>query len=401
MDKQRLIIIALAILLPIAFVADVIFTHNAFTVRFPGGNDSVPRYVGAQAWFFERLSPYSDEVTDRAQKIIYGRLAKPEEDKQRFAYPFYVIFFYLPLTFFTWDWAQAIGIVVLEFALVAMTIFSLRLYRWSPPPLVLAFTVLWTIMFYHGTRTIILVQFAGVAALLIVLGLWAIKEKRDVLGGVALALASAKPQMLFLILPLIGLWSLLNKRWRLAAALTITMLILLSISFALLPSWLFVMQTQLADYTNYTHIGSPINIVTTIVFPSLDPIVEWGMIGILLGWLVWEWWQVKFENEGLRLDWTIALTLIVTNMIVTRTATTNYVMMLPALFYMFKVAADRFGAKANVWIVMTELILFIGIWMLFAFTLKGRDEGWQVYLPLPLILLAGMIAFRPKQEFRL
>ncbi|MBI4630540.1 MAG: DUF2029 domain-containing protein [Chloroflexi bacterium] len=311
MDKQRLIIIALAILLPIVFVADVIFTHNAFTVRFPGGNDSVPRYVGAQAWFFERLSPYSDEVTDRAQKIIYGRLAKPEEDKQRFAYPFYVIFFYLPLTFFTWDWAQAIGIVVLEFALVAMTIFSLRLYRWSPPPLVLAFTVLWTIIFYHGTRTIILVQFAGIAALLIVVGLWAIKEKRDVLGGVALALASAKPQ-----------------------------------------------------------------------------------------WLLWEWWQVKRDQDSTRLDWVIALTLIITNMIVTRTATTNYVMMLPALFYMFKVAADRFGAKANVWIVMTELILFIGIWMLFAFTLKGRDEQWQVYLPLPLMLLAGMIVFRPKQESR-
>jgi len=398
MNKNHLGVVPLLVAVIVAFVADVIFTHNAFTARFPGGNDSVPRYVGAQAWFFERLSPYSDEVTDRAQKIIYGRLAKPEEDKQRFAYPFYVIFFYLPLTFFTWDWAQAIGIVALEFALVAVTIFSLRLYRWSPPPLVLAFTVLWTIIFYHGTRTILLVQFAGIAALLIVLGLWAIKERRDVLGGIALALASAKPQMLFLILPLVGLWSLFNKRWRLAASLTITMLVLLSISFALLPSWLFDMQTQLADYTNYTHIGSPINILTTTVFPLLDPTVEWGMIGILLAWLLWEWWQVKRDQDSARLDWVIALTLIITNMIVTRTATTNYVMMLPALFYMFKVMADRFGAKANVWIVMTELILFIGIWMLFALTVKGRDEQWQVYLPLPLSLLAAMIVFRPKRE---
>ncbi len=401
MNRQRFILIALITLLPVIFAVNVIFTHNAFTVRFPGGNDSVPRYVGAQAWFFERLSPYSDEVTDRAQKVIYGRLAKPEEDKQRFAYPFYVIFFYLPLTFFTWDWAQAIGIVALEFALVAMTIFSLRLYRWSPSPLVLALTILWTIIFYHGTRTIILVQFAGIAALLIVLGLWAIKEKRDVLGGVALALASAKPQMLFLILPLIGLWSLFNKRWRLAASLTITLLTLLGVSFILLPSWLIKMQTQLADYTNYTHIGSPLNILTTIVFPSLGPAAEWGMIGILLAWLFWEWWQAKGDQDSTRLDWVIALTLIITNMIVTRTATTNYVMMLPALFYMFKVAADRFGAKANIWIVVAELILLVGIWVLFAFTVKGRDEQWQVYLPLPLILLAGMIVFRPKQESNL
>ena len=396
--QQRLLIIVLVILVPAIFIDNVVFTHNTFTIRFPGGNDSIPRYVAAQAWLFEGLSPYSDEVTARAQIMINGRLARPDEDRQRFAYPFYVIFFYIPLAFFTWDWAQAIGIVTLEFALMLITIFSLRLYKWSPPPLVLAFTLLWTLVWYHAVRTIIVVQFAGIAGLLIVVGLWAIKEKREVLAGVALALASAKPQMLFLLLPFIGIWSILNKRWRLALSISITMIILLGASFLFVPTWLTDMLTQLADYTQYTHIGSPLNILTAIVFPSLGSNGEWVLIGILLVWLLWEWWLVRFDPGSGRLDWTIALTLIVTNIIVKRTATTNYIMMLPALFLIFKTCIDRFGVKANLWIVITQIALAVGIWALFAFTVQGNAEQWPVYFPFPFGLLAAMIFFRPKRE---
>jgi hypothetical protein len=244
----------------------------------------------------------------------------------------------------------------------------------------------------------IVVQFAGIAALLIILGLWAIKEKREVLGGVALALASAKPQMLFLLLPFIGIWSVLNRRWRLALSISIAMIVLLGVSFLFLPTWLTDMQIQLADYTQYTHIGSPLNIITTIVFPSLGSNGEWVLIGILLVWLLWEWWQVKFDQGSERLDWVIALTLIITNMIVKRTATTNYIMMLPALFLIFKTCTDRFGAKANLWIISTQIVLAVGIWALFAFTLKGNAEQWPVYFPFPFGLLAAMIFFRPKQE---
>jgi hypothetical protein len=396
--QRRSLIFALVIVFLVIFAFNLVFTHNSFTARFPGGNDSIPRYVAVRAWLFEGLNPYSEEVTARSQRMIYGRLAKPDEDRQRFAYPFYVIFFYIPFAFFTWDWAQAAGIVTLEFALVLQAILSMRLYKWSPPRLLLAFTLLWSVTWYHAARTIILFQFAGIAALLIVLGLWAVKEKHDVLGGIALTLASAKPQMLFLLLPLIGIWSLFNKRWRLALSMSITMFFLFGASFLFCPTWVSDMQTQLADYTQYTHIGSPLNIITKMAFPSFGTYMEWGLIGIFLAWLLWEWWQVRFDRESKYLDWVIALTLIITNMIVTRTATTNYIMMLPALFFIFKTGVDRFGGKANFWILTSQLILAIGVWILFALTVQGSEEQWPVYLPLPLGLLAAMLLCKPKKE---
>ncbi len=392
-DQQKMSRLLVSSLLAAVALGNVVFLHDFFTARSPGGNDSIPRWVGSLAWFSEGLSPYSDEVTDRAQQMIYGRLAHADEDKQRFVYPFYTVFFYLPLIWLNYEWARAVGMVILEASLLLTAIVSLRLYQWKPPLWLLALTVMWSVVFYHGARTIILWQLAGVAAALIAVGLWGIKERRDVLAGVCLALASVKPQMAFLILPLIGVWSLATRRWKLAASLTVSMSVLVGVSFLLLPSWLSDMGLQLADYTNYTHIGSPLNIVTQIVFPALGQPVEWALISVLVVWLLWEWW-LAWKHDSERLDWALALTLVITNLVVTRTATTNYVMMLPALIYLFAVAARTYGAKAYLWIALTEVVLLAGLWVLFAATVQGREEQWPVYLPLPLVLLSGLIMCR-------
>jgi ABC-type transport system involved in cytochrome c biogenesis permease subunit len=73
-------------------------------------------------------------------------------------------------------------------------------------------------------------------------------------------------------------------------------------------------------------------------------------------------------------------------------------MMLPALFFIFKSVADRYGSKANPWIVGTQIVLAAGIWTLFAITVEGREEQWPVYLPLPSGLLTAMIIFKPMRE---
>lgn len=392
--KRNLQILLLIVLFIVLFVG-AIALHYQFVKQVPGGVDSIPRWVGTHAWVYEGISPYSEEVTNRSQRMVNGRLSLPGEDKLRFAYPFYVMFYYLPVIWLEYDLARAISMVVLELALVSLAIFSFRTYRWSPPPWLAALTIVWTVLFYHGTRTIILWQFAGISAGLIALSIWAIKERRDVLAGVALALASPKPQMVFLLLPLVGLWGLTTKRWKIPAAMTVTMSLLVGLSFLFLPSWLSEMQAQLNDYTNYTYIGSPINVLTTIVFPFLGAPVEWTINAILVIWLLWEWWRVRTSDSG-RFDWVMALTLLITNLVVVRTATTNYVMMLPALFYLFAAFVRARGRRANKWIALIELGLFVGLWALFAFTVEGSAETWPIYLPLPLGLLLALIVFRPK-----
>ena len=389
-------IIVFAAVFLVLFVGGILLQYQ-FVQQFPGGVDSVPRWVGVQAWVSEGLDPYSDEVTLRSQIMVNNRPALPGEDKLKFAYPFFVVFYYLPFIWLDFNLARAIWMVILEASLGAIALLGFKSYHWSPPPWLVVLTIVWVVLFYHGARTIILWQFAGITAVLIALAIWAIKQHYDILAGVALALASPKPQMVFLLMPLVGLWGLTARRWKITAAMSVTMAVLVGLSFLFLPTWLSEMQGQVADYTTYTYIGSPMNILTTIVFPFLGAPVETVLDGILVIWLLWEWWQVRISDEG-RFDWVLALTLVVTNLIVLRTATTNYVMMLPALFYLFAGFARAKGKRANIWIAMIEMGLFIGLWALFAVTVKGAAEQWPIYLPLPIGLLFALVIFRPKKD---
>lgn len=393
-DKKIIEKIILGLLVFLIIIINLLAFYR-FAMIAPGGNDSIPRWIGTRAWLFEGINPYSPEVTARAQKMIYGRLAAPQEDQQKFVYPFYTILFYLPFVWMKYEWARAIYMLILEWAILALVIISIKIMEWSSPKWLMITTILFGIFFYHSIRTIVLWQLAGICALLITLSLWGIKNKFDIAAGISLALASIKPQMVYLIIPLVFFSGIALRRWRLSLSLMITLLILMAGSFLLLPSWMSDMIQQMVDYEHYTYTVSPIHIFTHIIFPFLGDNIERLLILALLAWLIYEWFQLKsFDFE--RFIWVFLLTLVVTNLIVVRTATTNYLMMFPAFIYIFKKLSLSHVPNRNLVIFLLEMIFFSSTWALFFLTVQGREEQWQMYLPFPIFVLIGLMVFRFK-----
>jgi len=91
-----------------------------------------------------------------------------------------------------------------------------------------------------------------------------------------------------------------------------------------------------------------------------------------------------------RFLWLVGLILLVTNLIVLRTATTNYVILYIPLFFVLKLAADRLP-RANLWLALFYLLSIIGSWVLFLATVQGDYESPIMYLPLPLLLFFGLL----------
>lgn len=382
-------------ILVVAALGFLVYVQYQFSTRFQGGNDSTPRWVGTQSWFYDGLNPYSDEVTRRSQIAIYGRPANPDEDQVLFVYPFYVTFFYIPVIWLPYDLARTIWMVILEGCIVGIVILGRQTYKWSPPLWLFGLTLCWAILFYHSLRTIILWQLAGLVALLIALALWALKNEHDLLAGICLALATIKPQMVFLILPFITIWSLTARRFKVATSMAATLLGLAGISFVLMPGWLTGMWQQMISYPTYTRTSSPLLTLTTKMLPFLGSWSGWLLTALLIGWLLWEWGRV-FAHNDVNFDWVIALTLVITNLVVVRTATTNYLMMLPALFYLFALWEKEYGKSSYYWVAAFELVYFVGTYWLFAVTLVAQREHWSLYLPLPFLVLAGLVLARRK-----
>lgn len=369
----------------------IIGLHSTFTSKVPGANDFYPRWRGAQLFWQEGLDPYSETASLAIQEGIYGRAALPEEDQVLFVYPFYTVFFLLPMSGLSYEWAQPVWLAVVIVSLVTAVLLTLKLIDWKMPLWLLAITILWAVLFYNSSRTIILGQFAGPVFLAMVAALLALKQDRDLAAGLLLALSTIKPQMTFLLVIALLIWAVGQQRWRFIGSFVVAMLVLFGLSFLLLPGWLFSFVDQVLFYPAYTITGSSLWVVTGYYWPWLGKPVENGLVLLLLAYLIWQWrklWRLPLSSPQFLII--ISLTLIITNMVVVRTATTNYIIMYVPLFLVLKAISQKWRC-GDLWVALILLGSIVGMWALFLVSVQGDTEHPIMYLPLPSLLLPIMM----------
>ena len=378
----------LAIVL-IGLAAGLTAANYQFVRLAPGGNDFLARWNAARWWLVEGVNPYDPRVSRSSQELIYGRPADPEqgEDIAHFAYPLPSMIFFGPFGLLPYDVARAIWMSVLELGLPLLAAVGLARARWRPGPGMTAAVMVFAIVWYYGSRAIILGQFAVLDAVLIASGLLALQRRRDVLGGILLALSSAKPQMAFLVIPFVLIWAAGSRRRAVMTSLVGGLLVLYGGATLLLPDWPILWARQLVDYPRYTSIGSPVSVLFSgLAAGGTFNLVATAGLGL---YLLSEWIRAARADDH-HFQWTTDLTLVITNLIAFRTATTNYVVLLPALCLVFRVFDERWGRTGKAIIGLSMLGLAAGSWALFLATVAGNEESVLMYLPLPFLTLFGL-----------
>ncbi|MFQ6000465.1 MAG: glycosyltransferase family 87 protein [Anaerolineae bacterium] len=385
---------ARALLLMVLVLATYLFlaygAYSLFTSQTPSGNDFYPRWRGTRALLLEGKDPYSEEVTLEIQKGIYGRLARGDEDQVAFAYPLYVSLFILPLALLPYPQAQALWLSGLVLLILATVIIILRTFDGKPSPSGLLALSLWCLLLYPTARSIVLGQFTILVLALVALALWAMQRGWDFLAGCSLALATIKPQMVFLLILFLLLWALTQGRRRVAGGFIVMMMALLLISTLILPSWVPGFLAGLGQYRlytgKYTGSRSPLEILFASLLPTSIPSRAAVFVSLLLGgYLIYRWGQVVKDKEQF---WpAIFMTIIVTLLIPVQTGTTNQVLLLLPLVFWLAQWAKRW------WVAISlSLALLLGPWALFLVTVQGDAEQPVMFLPLPLFALTYLLA---------
>ena len=397
-NNQKPIIVAATTLL---FIGMVIVMQITFVSTAPGANDFYPRWKGAQVFWLEGIDPYSTEATEAIQQGIYGRLATDTEDQVLFVYPFYTTFLLIPLVGLSYTWVQAIWLTVLLFALVVGVVLCLRLLNWQPPLWLLSLLLIWSIIFYNSARTIILGQFSGLIFVWIAGCLLALRREQDVLAAVLLSLTTIKPQMSFLLIPVLMLWGIGQRRWRFVGGFIASMAILTGASFLLSPRWLLGFVEQVRAYPGYTVEGSPVYIITRVYFPQLGAIAEYILFGIVALFALYHLRHLLPSLNSLQKGkeaipsprgrgsflFSICATLVTTNLLVSRTATTNYVVLYLPLLWGLQLVAQKWR-YGNIFVALFLLVSVVGMWGLFLTTVSGDAESAILFLPIPFALFA-------------
>ena len=390
--QQRTIKEVLQILLLLIIVGLFIFGNLQYTAKNPGGNDFLVHWVGTQSFVKEGISPYSDNVALRIQKLVYGRPAQAGEHELRVSYPLYSIFLFLPFSLIEdFTIARAIWMTVLEFLVIISTIMMIKMVNWKPNFLISFLLIVFSLFWYHGLRSIINGNAVVFILFLVILSIYAIIHKQDELAGICLALITIKPQVVFAFILFLFIWSLTNRRYKVIFWFLGSLIALIVLSLFILPSWPMEFIREVFRYPGYNPPGTPATAFAEIL-PGIGR--QLGIILSVLSALILlvEWLIGRFSRE-IKFIWVASLTLVLGQWLNIQTDPGNFLIMFPAIILIFSIIEDRWKISGQ-WIILVYLaIIFFVPWIIFIRTI---DFGYQplqnpiMFFPVPLILAFGL-----------
>ncbi len=378
----------------------------------PRGNlsDLYPRWLGARELLLHGRNPYSDEVTREIQAGYYGRPLDSNrpgdpKDKQGFAYPVYVVFYLAPTIELPFDVVRKIVFWLLLVLTLSSIPLWLRTLHWRPGLWIQANIValiLGTMAVMQGLQ---LQQMTLFVAALVAFAIGFLAMDHPFPAGVLLALATIKPQLVFLLLFWLGVWTLgdVKRRYRWASSFLITLGILFAAAEIWLPHWLPLFWQAARDYQHY---ADAVPLVDELLpFPWSRMVELSGGIGA-----VFFCWRNRHSAAGsATFSTTTCLVLAVTLLIVPTYALYNQILLVPALLMLARdwSAIWRDGKAGRVLLCATAILL-VWPWLtcmvlvVLSFVLPPEfvQKGWAIpawtalTLPVAVAALMLLVAYR-------
>jgi hypothetical protein len=372
------------LLLPLVVLLYGALLRITFTAHYQGANDFFIPWRATQAALWESRDPYSDEVTRDIQLSIFGRELGPDEHQFDFAYPLTLAPLLAPYTLVPYPWAQSLWHATVHCLLLGGAFAWLRAtYPARLPPLALVGGGLWFLSLYPSARTFILGQVAVIVFAAVAVTLWAIKRERQGTAGAMLAISTIKPQLSFLLVPVLLYLAWTSGRRRVVLSFAGSLAVLLLLSLLLQPSWPFDFLHRMAAYDRYTGLGlatdSPGVLVYLLRSIGLHhPAMTLGIGGLLVFPLFYAVWRQRGAPEWITLT---SATLLASSLVAPRTATTDQaLLLLPVLWLLVRAPGLlALALAAALWLIP---------WVAFLATVRGDAEAQWLRLLLPVAVAA-------------
>jgi len=387
-NRNWLFIIATLLVMGVLFLLTRV--NLAYLQQNPvGGQTFVIQWVSLRGFLTEGISPYSQEVMQRTQREVYGRIARPGEDQLRFISPLYAALVFFPFALIP-DMllARALWMTLLEAALLLLAYISIRLAGWRPGLSGWIVCFLFAVFWLHSFQPLMEGDPIILVALMLAGALLAIGNESDELAGLLLALATINFYAILLPVAFILFWAGAHRRWTIVGWTGGTMLLLGAIAALLLPDWILQNTWQMVAYLNNPPPGN-IRAVLIELLPDMGNRLGYAIMGIF-GLLVVIEWIILRRAEFRGFLWMVYLTIAASLWLGPLTEPGNYIVAFPALPMVFALWEERWRRMGRAISFITMVILFFGLWALYL-----PNAGWQFspsfdlafYFPLPIFLL--------------
>lgn len=386
------IFIAVVVLVIVAISAGLVIANLSLP---RGGGEFLRHWVGARAYLFQRIDPYTTYVPEAVQSMVYGRPAREGEKPYILDTPFHILVLYFPLALFSEPGtARAVYTLILEWALFALAYISLRLTEWSSPRWFVVLFFLFCFINLYSFQALTEASPALMVGLIYAGILLSLLNDADEMVGALLAVSVYYWEVGLPYLVLIIWLSYRKNRGRVFAGFGMFSFALLALSFLLYPGWLI---PALRAGVNNFRTGFGFSTITVLdrVLPDYGKTFAWGLLVLLVLILGYEWNASQY-GDSRRVYWTACLTLAVTPLLGFRTGLENLAVLVIPLALVFSIVHDRWKRAGTFLMLLIFGLLFAGPWTLYYFFFSGFNEltGITLFLFLPVFTVIGLYWIR-------
>jgi hypothetical protein len=383
--------IAVAIVIFLVICAALVFAN----LTLKGGGDFFVHWVGARAFLFEKIDPYSGEVPVRVQKLVYDGAAKAGDEPYILDTPFQILPVYYPFSLLPDPiLARAVFTLILELALFALAVLSLHLTEWEPPLFFIILFILFAVFNFYTFQAIYEANPVLILGLLYAGILFTYRAELDELTGALMAFSLYYWEVGALLLFLVFLRVYFEKRTRVFTGFFMVCFILFSISFLTYPNW--VIPFLRATVNNLRiDFGFNIHTIFSHIWPAQGHLFAWIFIGVLVIILGYEW-SLARSGDDRRFYWACCLSLVIAPLLGFRTEMEHLAVLVIPLALIFSVVHDRWHRVGDILISLFMMFIFLLPWILFLYGINRFGDIAQdaIFLFLPLFTLIGLYWIR-------
>lgn len=349
-------------------------------------------WAAGRAWLLESINPYDTEVIQIAKNAIQEspfKASLPDEDT--LLLPFINLVFYLPFSLIPYTISRLIWITLLSIGILLIAIFGLSITNWKLSPVEKVLAVLASLFWVPGFTITLMGQLSPIVILLLIISIYLLFSGQDTASGFILALTAGSLNISGLIIILILVYAMINRRWSVVSAFFSGVAFIVVVSLLLIPSWPRDWLSILVnDFPGLDLIKTPLMTLAAYL-PGVErslSIFLHALFGIYFLYMV-----ITMRGKSERVfRWNLLATMIIAYLLNIRGSIDSIFLIYPASFLIFRFFSERWGMVGKIisWVIVSAM--FVSSWLLF---LPVEIISSSIDLPIlnygiPIIIFIGM-----------
>lgn len=357
-SQYLVVVLVLAAIVGFGWLSVDLMSRVPFTDHF-----AIP-WAAGRTWLLEGGSPYGPTVAEMGAAAIEEStyLANLPESPE-FSQPLLSLLLYLPFSLIPYSVSRVIWMTVIGLCLGFIGFLGIRLSGWKLSTLETFGAIVVLIFWLPGIVAIIGGHLSPLIIALILMGVYLMINGQDTTAGFILSLTFSSFPTSGLILIVILIWCISQKRWSILTGFFSGVIFLIVVSWLVLPSWFLDWASILINtYQGWDWINTPVMLLANLL-PGIADSLSIFLHAVLMIYVIALIITIMGKS-GRVFSYKFFVVLVLAYLLHIQGAINYLFFLIPGMFLVFRFWSERWPLTGRLLSWFLLILLGVGSWLL-------------------------------------